>query len=731
MRLGMFNTLPKLAFANLIALAVLIALAFGYSDVSRVTEAQGAQSEDAGFTLVAFDTSLSELQDIEAADLAAKMILSDANEGLILVGQYSDHAEEPQTFATGDIAKEAVNDAIDGIKSRASEDAIVADLSEMLESYASFIEQIGQSGRVFILSAGRFTFHESTGVGGLQSVATELAGQGVTIHTISLATTPAPDREVLSAISSAGGGGAYDLGFLDGVLEFINSELRVTLTPSLQTDATGTAGETIDIGVPPHSAYLVAGFAFEDPETVNVIRQPNGQEITDTVGSVNAFSISGMKFFTVRNPQPGFWALRSAGGSGSLTMYSDVVNDLSVVMDVPAPFPVGEPFVITANALSGDLPLIDSSAEIDALITGPDGVEQTYVLNDLGEDGDVFSEDSVFSGTVAAQEMIGVSEVKLSMRWPNLSATIEGTGAFVVEPFPNIEIALVSEGVVGKDAKEHLATVDLKFNNAAFLAAQQDIEVSVVNAADGSTVDIELEPTEVVDEKVYQLRVLGVLTEEGEYEFNAKLKSSHLEREFTADAVTVTQQFELSTPTPIALYTALAIAGIIGFVLLVVIIRAMLQKSPFGYLYRVTSNGERELVADFRDYRRSLWDSLINKPIMPIAALPGVPLHGGRFIFSVRGVSFLYRPDSDGVLNVMLRGEPLQAGKTMIADGEEFQITGETFVYDRSAIASGVRVSDRLTAARKKQHEELETFALDPMTWDAPSSARPTRQRRN
>ena len=730
MRLDTFNTFPKLALATLFAFAVLTALAIAYSDISHVAEAQDGQSEDAGFTLVAFDTSLSELEDIEAAGLAAKMVLSDVDEGLIIVGQYSDHAEEPQTFASSDLAKEAVDDAINGLKSRIGEDAPAADLSEMLESYASFIEQIGKGGRIFILSAGRFTFHESTGVGGLESVASELAGQGVTITTISLATTPSPDRDVLAALSSVGGGIAYDLGFLDGVLEFINNELGVVLTPSLQTDATGTAGETIDIGVPPHSAYLVAGFAFEDPETVNVIRQPNGQEITDTVGSVNAFSISGMKFFTVRNPQPGFWALKSAGGSGALTMYSDVVNDLGVVMDIPAPFPAGEPFVLTANALSGELPLIDSSAEIDAIVTGPDGAEQAYALNDLGEDGDAFSEDGVFSGTVAAQEMIGVSEVKLSMRWPNLSATIEGAGAFVVEPFPTIEIAVVGEGSVAKGAKEHLATVDLKFNDAAFLAAQHEIEVSVVNVADGSALEVEMEPTEVVDEKVYQLRVLGVLAEEGEYEFNARLKSTHLEREFTAEATTLTQQFELTTPRPIALYTGLALAGIIGFLLLILILRSLLQSSPYGYLYHVRSNGQRELVADFRDYRRSLWDSLMNKPIVPIAALPGVPLHGGKFVFSSRGVSFMYMPGSDGVLNVMLRGEPLQAGKTMIADGEEFQISGETFVYDRSAIASGVKVSDRLTAERRAQHEELETFALDPMTWDAPSSARPTSQRR-
>ena len=598
----MFKTVRKRASLALFGIAALVVSVVFAMDWGPIADAQTDGSDGVGFTLVAFDTSLIELEDIEAADLAAKMVLSDADEGLILLGQYGDHAEDPETFATADLAKAVVDEVSGAMRSNGVDEA--ADLSEMLESYARFMEQLEVGGKFFILSAGGFTFHESSGVAGLEGLVADLAAHGVTTSTISLASTPAPDRDVLAAISSAGGGRAYDLGFLDGVLEFINGELGVTLSPSLRTDAVGAAGETIDIGVPPHSSYLVAGFAFDDPETVNVIRQPNGQEIEGTVGSVNAFAITGLKFFTVRNPQPGFWALRSAGGSGQLTMYSDVVNDLSVTMGPQAPFPVGEPFVLEVNALAGDSPLIDAAATIDAVVTGPDGVVHSHVLNDVGENGDVFSEDGVFSGTIAAQEVVGISDVTLSMRWPNLSATIEGTGAFVVEPFPTIEIAIEGDGMVGEGARAHLATVDLRFDNAAFLAAQDEVEISVVSVADGSALEVELEPTEVVEEKVYQLRVFGVLPEDGEYEFGAVLRSTHLDREFVAEAMSATQEFELTVPTPILLYAAIGLAGFFGFLFLLLLLRALLQSSPFGFLYRVTSDGEREMVADFRGYSR-------------------------------------------------------------------------------------------------------------------------------
>ncbi len=732
----MFNTLPNHTSSTVFVLVALVALVIFASENARVVEAQNGPSDTVGFTLVAFDTSLLEIEDIEAAGLAAKMVLSNADEGMILLGQYADHANEPQSFATGDLAKTAVDEAIDAMKMQLGDDSTPADLSEMLESYASFITQLGENGKLYILSAGGFTFHESTGVGGLETEASDLAAGGVTIDTISLATTPSADRDVLSLISSAGGGTAYDLGFLDGVLEFINGELGVVLTPTLQTDSLGTAGETIDVGVPPHSSYLVAGYSFEDPETLNVIREPNGQELSDSVGSVNAFSISGMKFFTVRNPQPGVWSLKSAVGSGPLTIYSDVltiysdvVNNLSVVMESQPPFPIGEPFVLAVDARSGEFPLIDSSALVDAFITGPDGAELAYVLNDLGEDGDEFGEDGVFSATVAAHELAGVSNVRFSMRWPNLAPTIDGDGAFVVEPFPTIEIEIVGDGTVVDGARSHLATVDLKFADAAFLADQDDIEVSIVNSADGMAVEFELEPTEIVDEKVYQVKVFSALTLDGDYVVNAKLNSIHLERQFEVIAVEQTTSIEVTNPVSIPLLAAAGIAAFIGFLIFLLLLRALFQSTPYGSLYRIDSQGERELVANFREYSRSPWDRLMNKPIVPAAAMPGVPLLGGRFVFKSRGIAFRYRPDSDGLLRMTIRGEPLQPGETPILDGEDFQIGSESFVFDRGAIGEGVRVSERLAGSQRARHEDLDNFALDPMTWDAPSSARPTRRR--
>lgn len=711
--------------------AAVVALFVAVSAFDREAEAQDGSASSGAFTFVAFDTTLTQIEDIEAAQLAAKMVFSNTGDGSIFLGEYSDHAEEPRSFESPDEAQIAVDGIIERLVANVGTESRPANLSEVMERYSTFIGQLPEvaGGRMFVLSAGGFTFHETTGVAGLTDVAADLSSQRVEVRTISLATTPGSDREVLAAISDAGGGRSYDLGFLEGVIEFIDDQLNVLLHATLRIEEVAAAGESITVDVPPHSSYLVAGFAFEDPATNNVIVQPNGQEIGDSVGSVSVISISGMKFFTVRNPQPGVWNLESTGGSGSITFFSDVVNQLSVVMPDQAPFPTGETFVLTAEARSGELPLIDTSALIDAIVTGPEGSEIKYELNDRGADGDVFSEDGVFSTTIGPLEIVGVSNVQLKMRWPNLTATIDGVGSFAIEPFPTIEISsAVGDEPISEGEKTHLATVDLKLGEFPFLADSDHVQVSMINAGDDSAVDIELKPTEVVEGKIYQLNVLAELTEPGEYELDATLESTHLERGFVAVAETRTQTIEIAVPTPVLTYALFGVAGFFAFVLFLMLVRALLQQNPFGYLYRLDSNGERELVANFAEYRRSPWDWLINKPIVPAAALPGVPLLGGRFVFSSRGVAFRYRPESDGLLRMTIRGEALQTGKNMIADNEEFQIGAETFVFDRAMSEDDVRVSDRIQSVRHQRNAELESFALDPMTWDAPPSARPTRR---
>ncbi len=704
-------------------LAFIVSLAFATSMATMNVQTVRAQEGVDGLTLVAFDTSLTDMEDIEAAQFAANLVLSNADDGRIFVGEYGEVVQMPRQYSTPDEAKIAINEIVDRLQGNAGAEGPLSDVASMLESYSAFIGQLDGvvDGRMFVLSAGRFD-PDTQAFGSIE---------GIQIDTVSLATTPTADRDVLAAISDAGGGIPYDLGFVEGVIEFINIELDTVLEASLNTEAAADR-EQLAIDVPPHTSYLLAGFTFEGSETSNLIEQPNGQAITGAVGSVVEFAHAGFQFYAVRNPEPGVWRLLSSDGSGPLTIFSKVVNRVNLVMPIPAPFPAGEPFLLTANTRFGEIPLIDASATIEAIVTSPNGTNQVYVMNDRGEDGDVFAEDGTFSVTVSPQEEIGVSNVALSMGWPGLTSSIATSGAFVVEPFPTIEINPSASGSsVSDGVRSLLATVDLKLGEFPFLTDIDDIAVSVTNVADGSAVPIELEPIEIVDGKVYSLNVFAALTAPGEYEFDAQLKSLYLERDFAAMAAKRSADIEVQAPLPLTLYVVAGAVGLLVLVILILVLRGLFQIRPSGYLYRLDAAGGRELVANFGDYRHSLWDWMFNKSSVPAAALPAVPLLGGRFVFSKQGLFFQYRRESDGMLRMTIAGEVLREGANYIAADEEFQMASDRFIYDyQEAEGKDVRVSERLLSAERARQTELEEFALDPMTWDAPSSARPVRIRR-
>ncbi len=720
---------------KLLALAVFSAIATATIFASNSADAQNGVDASAGATFVALDTSLTVVEDIEAAHLAANLALSEAGQGLTVVGLFSASPEEPQTYASIDEAKLAVADAVETMKSASGTASRGADLHGMLESYSAFIAQLDVSGstRLVILSAGNFIGTGSQNFEELRALVETLRDGGVIVDTVSLNTTSTGDRELLASISGAASGVAHDLGFVGGVIDYINGTLGIQLAPSLHLDSPDASGESIAVDVPPHSSYLIAGFEYDDSDSVHVIEQPNGQLIEGAVGSVSAVTFNGMKFLTVRNPEAGVWLLRSTGSRANLTLYSNVVNRLSITLPELAPFPVNEPIVLTANANFGDIPLIDASASIEAQVTDPDGQQHSYLLNDRGQDGDQYAEDGIFSMAIGPQSVAGVREVRMSMRWSGVSATIDGLGYFVVEQFPYLETAYLSaDSEIFEDVNTHLANVDVKLSDLPFLIEQEAVSVSLTNLTDSSPVEFELVPVEVIDDKIYQLQVFAVLPMSGEYELNASLRGNHLGREFEAVAVLQSRSIELTAEAglPTIVIAAIGTGAVLVIICIILVIAASMRIKPYGVLYHIDPEGTRELVADFAQFRHSLFDWLFDKSTVPLAALPAVPLRGGRLVFSADQVFFRYQPERDGILAVSIRGDALQSGDTGFVDGDRLTIEDETYEFSTSRPDPNVRVASRLQAEKRVSNEELENFALDPMAWDAPSGARPTRRKK-
>ena len=177
------------------------------------------------------------------------------------------------------------------------------------------------------------------------------------------------------------------------------------------------------------------------------------------------------------------------------------VNHVNVVMPLEAPHPVGDEFLLTADARFDELPLIDASAMIDAVVTGPDGEQQSYVLNDRGTDGDVFSEDGTFSTIVPPPRTGRCPRRSVEHAVARTSAQLSmGRVHFHLTCFRRLRSRPLFRISRSKRPSSHISrSWILKRGESPFLAELEHVTVSVVNTADGTAVDVELEPTELVD----------------------------------------------------------------------------------------------------------------------------------------------------------------------------------------------------------------------------------------
>ena len=135
----MFNSFRKsAAVVPFIAVAAMVMTALTVFGTGGKVDAQEPRSISDGLTLVALDTSLTQIEDIEAAQLAANLVVTNADRGLIFVGRYSDYAEDPQEYSSVDEAKSAIND-------------IAEELMANVGRHAGVGEHVGNVGELFVI----------------------------------------------------------------------------------------------------------------------------------------------------------------------------------------------------------------------------------------------------------------------------------------------------------------------------------------------------------------------------------------------------------------------------------------------------------------------------------------------------------------------------------------------------------------------------------------------------
>ncbi len=691
--------------------------------------AQSARFIEDGMLVIAIDTNLYAQDDIDVAEMAGDAILSRADKGIIAIGEFHETPEDAQTYPTIFSARAEFRSIAEDLRERGEIDDAPTGLAAMLAKYGTYMTswQAPSGSRLVVLTAGGFDDPETMTPENMAIFAEHFKQEGYEILAISLATTGALDREVLSSLADETDGAYHDLGFPSGNINFFETVLDVDFQGLQQFGVDDTDPVSHAIDVAPHSTRMIAGLASEDRSRAEVLVSPGGQELTSSSGNVEVYSSQLVTMYVVDDPEAGKWVLNSEGDATEIFLVSDISNPISLFMPETDPFPVSSEVLLTVEARSGDIPHIDTLATVEAVVAIQGSTPETFTLNDAGVDGDENGQDGTYSVLLPPQQNIGIRRASFQMMWPGIDATVETSGIFSVDPFP--VVSLTPADSVDVEAGMHLIShVDLTAGGYPYLAAPEELSVKVVDPTSGSEVAAVLEPVSPQEGKAYQYQISVDVETDGSFETTVSLQTEHLGRGHTYVSDPVTSSIELAElPSFNPLPLLIGAAVVLGIVVVLGAVVALKPK-PFGYIYKVDINGDRELVADLASFRFAIVERLWTGNVVPAAALPGLPLRGGSFVFGRNKVGFWYRPEADGVLRMTIAGRPLSEGVAPIDHSDEMKIDGETYMFSREMLEGDVAVSPLLQEADPEDRADLSRFTNDPMTFDAPSSARPTRR---
>ncbi len=717
--------------ALLITLFALGTLACILSAQHQHVHAQSERNIQDGITLLAVDGLIRDERDIDTMEMSASFIISLLESGIVSIGEYTDSPSEPRTYQNLKDAEAQIASMAQNLRENEAQEDRKSAIISMLARYGSYLGQLGagNNSRLVLLTSGRFNDPANTTPESVAVFVQYFISIGLQIDVVSLPTTPALDREVLARIAQETGGKYFDLGFKAGIANFFATELGIEF--SAQEAAPTSPGQPFkrSIEVPPHSDILVAGIVFDDPKRQSALISPNGQELVSSDQNVKVTSSSSAKIYLIDDPEAGNWSMTSAGEDEEILFLSYFYNPITLQMKPTPPFPTSSDVVLQVNARAGDLPHIDDQATVEAIVTLADGTQEIFKLNDAGRDGDERAEDGAFSALMPTRDQLGMRSVTFNMRWPQVDATVQGSGMFSIDPFPEATVKLQEYSGPASE-RALIAEIELLVGGYPYLAAPDDLQISVLNRADDTPVEWVIEPAFLQDDKSYQFTLLADIQQDGNYDISVSLATKYLERDYVFQAPPVTAPIELSVPIAVNYNTPILIAvGAAIALILAVAIFLWMRPKPFGYIYKV-SVGKHELVADMSRFRFAMLEKLFNGNVIPAAALRALPLRGGRFVFR-RGnkVEFVYRPEVDGAIRMTINGNPIAQGATLLLHGAELRIAAEDYVFLNEEATGDVRLSPIMELENAAaQREEMARFTQDPLTFDAPSSARPTRR---
>lgn len=625
------NTFPEFEMRRP-SLIALIAVTVLFVGAALPAQAANPVGED-GVLVILIDEGASPVQrDLDAAETVALTMARGTTAGTTAVASYGVQVNEFVSADSGSAGTRLVDDVVTTVRSLDIGPARSDQFAALTDTF-SFLSRTGavEGSRVAFVTSGRILGESENTRERLRSVADLFASEGWVIDVVALPSTEPVLRDLMSGLSSSSDGAFYDTGTAAGIAALFETYSQLSLENAMDVEMHDNSASLVTLDIAPHTDRFTTVFVRQHDEVDVAVFSPNGTRAEAELENVEIRETPSAVIIEIHSPVPGNWTLQGVGPASKLVASVDISNPLELRLIEQPPLPVGETAIIEAAAFNGASAQLLSGAEITATIGKASGTTEVVALNDVGENGDKFANDGIYSVLLSAPKSQGINDVVLHLTWTDYAATLRSNTAFRSESFPTLSLTEVNdvETVAGKYAT--VARVQVRVGDYPYLTSPADIR-AVLSGAGGQFDAVILTVEEPEPGLGWEFDVAAIIPESGAYEVEVVLDSVFEGRQFTRTAPVATSSATIVVQAAEILGVPLWIIGTIGGLLVAaagVTLWISRKPSPFGY---IVDDADR-VVVDFSRLNRSLYRRLFSKSSINATEVADLPFDGGTFKF--------------------------------------------------------------------------------------------------
>ncbi len=638
---GHRNTFPEFEMRrqSLIALIAVTVLFVGAALPARAADPIGEN----GVMVILLDEGASPVQrDLDAAETAVLTIARGTTAGTIAAASYGVKINEIVTAESGPAGIRLVDDIVTTIRSMEIGPARSDQFAVLTDTFA-FLTRIDAvpGSRVALVTSGRILGESENTRERLRSVADLFASEGWVIDVVTLPSAEPVLRDLMSGLSTKSDGVFYDTGTALGVATLFENYSSLTLESAMDVEMRDNSASIVNLDIAPHTTEFTTVFVRQHEQVDVAVFSPNGTRAAAEMENVDIRETPSAVIVRILSPVPGNWSLQGIGPASKLVASVDIDNPLVLRLIEQPPLPVGEAAIIEAAAFNGESPQLLSGAEITATIKKASGTTEVVALNDVGENGDKFAADGIYSVQLSAPKSQGINEVSLQLSWTGYSATLRSSTAFRSESFPTLSLVEVNDVETTAGKYSTVARVQVRAGDYPYLISPGDI-TAVLTGSTGQLDAVVLAVEEPEPGLAWEFDIAAIIPESGAYEVEVVLDSIFEGRAYTRTAPIATSSALIVEEPALILGLPVWIFIVVGGLLILTAgftLWVGRKTPPFGY---IVDDADR-VVVDFPRLSRSLYRRLLSRNKVDVSEVADLPFTGGYFKFNGNKVKLIHK----------------------------------------------------------------------------------------